>query len=233
MTQEKTRSEDLLTRLDKAERDEMGWQNADPKPPASPMRRLLVWTPVFLAMVTLLGLLGWGLFRQQGGVSSFGTNDGPFTVETLQKPASDFAGALYDPFRGQSDVQLSDFRGEVVVVNFWASWCPPCRDEAPILEQTWRKYKEQGVVFLGVDIWDTEQDARAYMEEFGITFPNLIDERGRIAVEYGLTGVPETYFVTPDGMISRRVIGAINRTTLEQNIEEARTEGTPSAGASD
>jgi cytochrome c biogenesis protein CcmG/thiol:disulfide interchange protein DsbE len=220
MTQESVRGDDLLARLN----EEESGAALDQQSAASP-RRVLVWAPVFLAMLALLGLLGWGLVRQQGGVSSFGTNDGPFAVETLQKPASDFGGLLYDPFRGQSEVHLSDFRGEVVVVNFWASWCPPCRDEAPILEQTWRKYQDQGVVFLGVDIWDTEQDARAYMDEFDITFPNLIDERGRIAVEYGLTGVPETYFITPDGMISRRVIGAINRTTLEQNIEDAMTAG--------
>ncbi len=192
-------------------------------PPAT--RRVLTWAPVFLALFALLALLGWGLFRQAGGVSSFGTNEGPLQVETLQKVAADFGGPLYTPFRGQSQIQLSDLRGEVVVVNFWASWCPPCREEAPILEQAWRRYQNRGVVFLGVNIWDTEQDARAYLAEFDITFPNLIDERGRIAVEYGLTGVPETYFVTPDGMLSRRVIGAINRTALEQSIEAALAAG--------
>lgn len=98
---------------------------------------------------------------------------------------------------------------------------PPCREEAPILEQTWRKYKDQGVVFIGIDIWDTGADARAYLREFDITYPNLIDERGRIAVDYGVTGITETFFITPDGMISRKVIGAINRTTLEQSIQEA------------
>lgn len=214
MTQEKLYNDDLLAQLDKGER-----------PPSLGMRHILVWMPVFLAMLSLLGLLGWGLLRQQGGVSSFGTNDGPLSVETLEKPAAEFSGPLYDPFRGQREVQLSDLRGEVVVVNFWASWCPPCREEAPILEQTWRKYKDQGVVFLGIDIWDTEQDARAYMAEFDITFPNLVDQRGRIAVEYGVTGIPETFFITPDGMISRKVIGAINRATLEQNIQEAWAAG--------
>lgn len=221
MTQENLYRDDLLAQLDEEERV------LSPGP-----RRWLAWTPVFLAVFALLGLLGWSMARQQGGTGGFATNNG-FEVETLRKPASDFGGSLYDPFRGRDEIQLSDFRGQVVVVNFWASWCPPCRDEAPILEQTWRKYKEQGVVFLGVDIWDTERDARAYMAEFDITFPNLIDERGRIAVEYGLTGVPETYFITPDGTISRRVIGAINRTTLEQNIQEVLATDRMSEGASD
>ncbi len=210
MTRDKLYVDDPLSQLDDAERA-----------PAAGAGRLLAWLPVFVAMGALLLLLGWGLFRQQGGVNSFGTNDGPLLVETVQRPAAEFGGTLYDPFRDRATLQLSDLRGEVVVLNFWASWCPPCRDEALLLEEGWREYAEQGVVFLGVDIWDTEQNARAYLDEFGITFPNLIDERGRVAVEYGLTGVPETYFITADGTVSRRIIGAVTRATLEQGIEAA------------
>ena len=91
-----------------------------------------------------------------------------------------------------------------------------------MLEAVWRQYQDQDVIFVGVDIWDTERDARAYMREFNITFPNVIDNRGKVAVEYGLTGVPETYFITPDGMISRKVIGAISQAVLEESIAEAR-----------
>ena len=191
--------------------------------PASPSsgRNLLVWIPVFLALVALLGLLGWGLFRERTGASSFSTNDGPAAVAVLSRPAADFSGRLYEPFQGSAEFALADHRGKVVVINFWASWCPPCRDEAPVLEAAWRRYKGQDVVFLGIDIWDTEADARAYMREFGITFPNLEDRRGRIAVEYGVTGIPETYFVTPDGMISRKIIGAVTDALLVQGIEEA------------
>ena len=210
MTQKQLDKGDLLAQLNEAE-----------QPIHGGARRWLVWTPIFLALFVLLGLLGWGLIRQRGAVSNFGVNDGPAAVKMLNRPAADFSGQLYEPFQGESEFRLSAYRGQVVVVNFWASWCPPCREEAPLLEQTWRKYKEQGVLFIGINIWDTEQGARAYMEEFDITFPNLVDERGRIAVEYGVTGIPETFFITPTGMISRKVIGAINRTTLEQNIQEA------------
>ena len=203
---------DLLAHLDETPpSDETGAANP------------LVWIPVFLALFALLGLLAWGLIRdQQAGTSSFSTNDGPAAVAVLGRPASDFSGALYAPFNGKSEFNLSDYQGKVVVVNFWASWCPPCREEAPILEQTWRKYQDDNVVFIGVDIWDTEQDAQAYIDEFGITFPNLIDKRGSIAVEYGVTGIPETFFITPDGMINRKVIGAISLSLLEQNIADAR-----------
>lgn len=193
--------------------------------PPSDSRRIVVWVPVFAAMFALLGLLAWGLVRDQNGPSSLSTNDGPAAVAVLSRPATDFTLPLYDPFNGQSDFRLSDYRGQVVVINFWASWCPPCREEAPVLEQMWRNYQGQDVVLVGIDIWDTEQDARAYMREFGISFPNAVDSRGKIAVEYGVTGIPETYFITPDGMISRKVIGAITADILAQNIAEARTAG--------
>lgn len=203
---------DLLAQLDET-----------PVAGAGQARNPLVWIPVFLALFALLGLLAWGLIRdQQGGTSSFSTNDGPAAVAVLSRPASEFSGPLYTPFDGAADFRLSDYRGKVVVVNFWASWCPPCREEAPLLEQSWRKYQNDDVIFIGIDIWDTEQDAKAYIAEFGITYPNLIDKRGSIAVEYGVTGIPETYFITPDGMINRKVIGAISRSLLEQNIADAR-----------
>jgi len=186
------------------------------------LRRMLVWIPVFVALIALMGLLGWGMWRQQTGSPGVITNDGPATVAVMSRPAGDFTQALYDPFNGQTEFRLSDYRGQTVVLNFWASWCPPCRDEAPVLEYVWRQYQDQDVVFVGIDIWDTERDARAYIREFNITFPNVIDSRGKVAVEYGLTGVPETYFITPDGMISRKVIGAISQAVLEESIAEAR-----------
>ncbi|MCB0064878.1 MAG: TlpA family protein disulfide reductase [Caldilineaceae bacterium] len=186
------------------------------------LRRLLVWLPVFVALVALLGLLGWGMWRQQTGSPGVITNDGPATVAVMSRPAGDFTMPLYDPFNNETEFQLSNYRGQTVVLNFWASWCPPCREEAPVLEAVWRQYQDQDVIFVGVDIWDTERDARAYMREFNITFPNVIDNRGKVAVEYGLTGVPETYFITPDGMISRKVIGAISQAVLEESIAEAR-----------
>ncbi|MCB0080229.1 MAG: TlpA family protein disulfide reductase [Caldilineaceae bacterium] len=186
------------------------------------LRRLLVWLPVFVALVALLGLLGWGMWRQQTGSPGVITNDGPATVAVMSRPAGDFTMPLYDPFNNETEFQLSNYRGQTVVLNFWASWCPPCREEAPVLEAVWRQYQDQDVIFVGVDIWDTERDARAYMREFNITFPNVIDNRGTVAVEYGLTGVPETYFITPDGMISRKVIGAISQAVLEESIAEAR-----------
>lgn len=153
------------------------------------------------ALVGLLALLGWGLARAQEGPKGRG-------------PAPDFTLETFD---GQS-IRLSELRGQVVVVNFWASWCPPCREEAAYLEATWREYKDQGVVFLGVDYVDTDAEALAYIEEFDITYPNGPDLRTRISQAYRIQGVPETFFVGKDGRIRGVKIGPLSPPELEDRI---------------
>lgn len=103
-------------------------------------------------------------------------------------------------FDGET-VRLADLRGKAVVVNFWASWCIPCRDEAPALQAMWEKYKEQGVVILGVDYVDTESEAKKFIAEYGQTYPNGPDLGTEISQKYKITGVPETYFITREGQV--------------------------------
>ena len=99
-------------------------------------------------------------------------------------------------------VRLAAFRGHVVLLNFWASWCAPCRAEAPTLESTYRKYKDRGVVFVGVDLQsDTWRDSRAFLESFHITYPVGRDETGAVGRAYRVNAIPTTYFVSPDGRI--------------------------------
>jgi cytochrome c biogenesis protein CcmG/thiol:disulfide interchange protein DsbE len=162
---------------------------------------------VYGFVLALLGLLGWGLIRAQAGPRNTG-------------PAPDFTLATFD---GEA-IQLSALQGQVVVINFWASWCPPCRDEAPYLEAMWAKYKDQGVVFLGIDYVDTESEALAYIEEFGITYPNGPDLGTEISQAYRIQGVPETFFVAKDGTISGVKIGPLFPPELENRIKELLAE---------
>ena len=113
-------------------------------------------------------------------------------------------------FEGQT-IKLSELRGKVVVINIWASWCPPCRDEAPFLEKTWRQFKDRGVVFIGVDYVDSETAAKAYLKEFGITYFNGPDIGSEIYQRFRAKGVPETYFVGKDGNLAGNVLGPITR----------------------
>ncbi len=158
----------------------------------------------------LIGLLGWGLWR---------TNRG--RLETGK--AVDFTLTSFD---GET-IQLSDLEGQVVIVNFWASWCVPCRDEAPYLEATWRKYKEQEVVFIGVDYADTEPAALAYLAEFDITYFNGPDLGTRIYRDYRIQGIPETFYIAKNGEIRGVKVGPLVAPDLEQNIEELLAEPYP------
>ena len=132
------------------------------------------------------------------------------------KPAPAFAMDLH----GGGELSIGPDLGKPVVLNFWASWCPPCREESPLLERAWRQYEERGVLFVGVDTQDTEADALAYIDEFGLTFPNGLDADGEITVAYGVVGLPVTFFIGGDGVVKRRWVGALTESQLLPWVEE-------------
>src|SRR6185436_18205949 len=112
-------------------------------------------------------------------------------------------------FEGEP-LSLEAQRGKVVVVNFWASWChPACYDEAPALERSWRAYRDRGVVVVGVDIQDTAEAAEKFRRDFSLTFPNVRDAVGKVSVDYGVYGVPETFFIDRKGVIRAKHVGAL------------------------
>jgi cytochrome c biogenesis protein CcmG/thiol:disulfide interchange protein DsbE len=116
------------------------------------------------------------------------------------------------PPTGQQ-ASLSDLRGKVVLLNLWASWCGPCKDEAPVLERIWNRYRDRGVVVLGLDIQDLTADALAFIKEYGLTYPSLRDgsDDSKIALE--ATGVPETYLIDRQGRIALHLAGPVTSTT--------------------
>jgi len=146
---------------------------------------------VWIFVLGLLTLLGLGLVRRQQGPVGVGMQAPDFTLTT---------------FSGEQ-IRLSDQSGKVVLVNFWASWCKPCEQEAAALEQAYQMFKDQGVVFLGVDYFDTEPEARAYLARFGITYPNGPDLGTRISQAFRIRGVPETYIIDPLGELVSVKIG--------------------------
>jgi cytochrome c biogenesis protein CcmG/thiol:disulfide interchange protein DsbE len=164
----------------------------------------------FAVILALLGLLAWGLRKVQAG-----------PVESGMAP--DFTLTSFD---GRT-LTLSELRGQVVIINFWASWCPPCREEAAYLEQTWRKYKDKGVIFIGVDWVDTEKEALAYMDEFDLTYFNGPDIGTRIAQAYNIQGVPETFYVANNGELRGVHIGPLKSPELDEKIDELLAEKYP------
>jgi cytochrome c biogenesis protein CcmG/thiol:disulfide interchange protein DsbE len=170
-------------------------------------RRVLTFAAILGPALAILALLAYG----------FTTEPKYIPTPLIAKPAPSFTLTLFD---GKS-LRLEDLRGKVVFLNFWASWCPPCRAEARTLEAASRKYREQGVVFVGVNIQDKEESARAFLEEFGITYPNGLDRGARIAINYGVWGLPETFFIDRDGRITYKHVGALGWETITSKIEDA------------
>ena len=163
------------------------------------------WLAVFFPAIALVWLLAYG----------FRTNPRDIPSPLLGRPAAPFTLALFDGGR----FTLAEHAGEVVLLNFWASWCVPCREEAALLEATWRAYRDQGVRFIGVNIQDSEEAARAFLREFGITYANGPDPGGRIAIDYGVYGIPETFFIGRDGRILAKHVGAIGPDRLRASLD--------------
>lgn len=142
------------------------------------------------------------------------------SVELQGQKAPEFTLPLFPQLFDQEHIALADLQGQVVVVNFWASWCVECYKEAALLEQAWQDYKDRGVVFVGVDYLDTDEEGLAYMKKYGITYPSGPDIGDKISRAYAITGVPETFFIDKDGVIVHVQIGPIDRATLYGLLEQ-------------
>lgn len=167
---------------------------------------ILLWT----AVIGLLALVGWGLLNSSKPRPEAG------------QIAPDFELAFFDGYEWQNleQASLTDLRGHVVVLNFWASWCTPCRMEADLLEASWQKYQDQGVIFLGVTYADVEPNALDFLEEFNISYPNAPDLRSAISADYEITGVPETFFIDKEGNIAYVHIVPLDETILDGTIDQ-------------
>jgi cytochrome c biogenesis protein CcmG/thiol:disulfide interchange protein DsbE len=176
-----------------------------------PQRLSAFGVTAVLLVLGLLIVIGYALYQRSRSTPTSG-------------PAPKFTVSIFDheglTNRGEA-LRLADLKGKVVVLNFWASYCVPCQDEAPLLERVWREYSDQNVVFLGVNTDDIESDARAYMTQYGITYPNAPDIGGRIEDQYRITGIPETFIINPNGEITRHFISEVNEAELRAEIGRA------------
>lgn len=164
----------------------------------------------FIFVVILLGFVGILAFRL-------------WDTNTTEQRADGLApNFTFTTFEGET-ISLADLKGKGVVLNFWASWCDPCREEAELLESAWRREQDNGIVFIGLDYLDQEPAAKAYLAEYDISYPNGPDLQSQAARRYGIKGVPETYFITPEGEIVQTVIGPItNAAQLDSFLAKIR-----------
>jgi cytochrome c biogenesis protein CcmG/thiol:disulfide interchange protein DsbE len=144
----------------------------------------------------------------------------PSEPPMIGSPVPDFEFTALDG----SEMSLAARRGEVVVVNFFASWCDPCRQEAADLEQTWLAYQDQGVQFFGIAYKDADSKAEAFLNEFDVSYPSTVDTTNRTARDYGVTGVPETFVIDREGLLVHHFLGPITQVQLAREIEQALNE---------
>jgi cytochrome c biogenesis protein CcmG, thiol:disulfide interchange protein DsbE len=167
-------------------------------------RRVALLAAVAAVVALSSWLLSAGLQRDPAAISS----------PLLGRPAPDFA---LRTLGGDRTVRLGELRGQVVVVNFWASWCAECRVEHPALSAAWNRFRDAGVVVVGVDFQDEHANALAYLAETGTTWPVVADPGSRTALAYGVYGIPETFFIGPDGRVTAKQVGAV---TYDQLVRE-------------
>ena len=174
-----------------------------------------------LPVAAIFALLVWGFVHQDRNPGGLLVRDSTGEARVTRRQAPDFTLALF----GGGQFQSQSLRGRVVVVDFWASWCPPCLAEASTLEAVWSRYKDLGVVFVGVDIWDKEEQAIEFLERFETSYIVGVDPRGELAVAYGVFGIPEKFFLDPQGQIVRKFVGPMGEAQLSEVLDELLAEG--------
>jgi len=163
--------------------------------------------------LALLTTIFWAASCNQGADDT--------SAGTDMKNAANFT---LDSLTDNKELSLDEFRGKGVVLNFWATWCGPCREEMPLFEKTWSTYRGENVVFLGINVMDDKGNAQDFIDSIGVTYPNLYDPQGNVSRKYNVVALPATFFIDKDGNIVAKnygsFLGSKGKETLKLYVEE-------------
>jgi len=180
--------------------------------------------PSVLIASVLLGVTGCSSGPADAGSAGFVAGDGSIVVLAPEQRAA--APAITGTTMDARAFDLADYRGMVVVLNVWASWCAPCRAEAPVLEQVWQDVAGQGVQFIGLDTRDSPVAAQAFIDRFGITYPNVMDDAGLLQLQFRDTlppqAIPSTVVIDAQGRVAARILGKASESSLRGVIDQVR-----------
>jgi len=178
--------------------------------------RLAAQAVAVAIVAALLALLVWKLVRGDGNeVTGSLAEGGRPAAPVFSLPRLAVGG-------GEGELSLASYRGQTVVLNFWASWCLPCKEETPLLQRSWQRWRGRDVVFVGVNAKDFRRDAEGFMERYGVTYPNVYDGKGWTIGRYGVTAFPETYFLDAGGRVVYRIAGEVRESDeLDEGVKRA------------
>lgn len=184
-----------------------------------------------LPLVFLAALIAYGVYhytqnhgesqssdKDQAAENSDNGSDAAKKAETGIENGDKAPDFTLKKMNGKS-ASLSDYRGKKVIVNFWATWCPPCRAEMPEMQDYYKQHKDDDFVVLGVDLTNTEKDksdVRPFVKKTGATFPIVLDKKGDVQSTYEVTGYPTSYFIDKDGIIQYKLVGAMNKDVIHK-----------------
>jgi cytochrome c biogenesis protein CcmG/thiol:disulfide interchange protein DsbE len=175
-------------------------------------RNVLIFCGVSLLNVGLLALI---LTQLLTPVPSRSVSD-----PLIGHPAPGFSLATLSPSSEKSPLSLADFKGTAIVLNFWASWCDPCKEEMPLLENNWKQLQAQGknVVFLGIDFQESKTDAANFLKQQDVTYPTVLDASGSVAASYKIVSLPDTFFISSQGIVVSKVTQQLTAQALANNL---------------
>lgn len=206
--------------------EEIPFRSPFPRPRVGALRNIMATIAVGIAIIGLI----WFFDRPAGeggsqAVTLTASASGP--APRLDQEAPDFRVRLLD---GEY-VRLSDYRGRPVWINFWATWCPPCRAETPDIQEMYEKYSDEGLVVLAMSIGESAGDVRGYVERTGTTFATALDSDTSVAAQYRIVGIPTHFFVDRDGILRDWRVGSMSKGTMEKKVETIISPGADDGGS--
>ena len=189
-----------------------------PRPPAEPtptIRRLRAVRALLWAMVGVMTVV-WLFFG--GGLESVTSLVRPAPAPISTADVGQPAPPLRLPLVGGGEMDLAGYRGRPILLNFWATWCEPCKAEMPVFERAQQQYRDRGLVVLGVDFQERDEESTAFLSQVGVTFPSLVDRTGEVSRQWRATGLPTTFLIDRQGIIRDVRVGAFTEEMLDERL---------------